>query len=179
MRESVSSPALLIGEDMLHIVTDIHGIQYGQIMDLYAQDLLDAANKSYGDLPVNEGLFNAEQDFYAFLRDVFFQTPGAFFALWLEDGIYCAGLRMEPWQDGMLLCGIITREDRRRKGYAHRLVKQILEQVESRPVYSHVEKGNLASIALHEKCGFTLAGESAQMLDGSLLHNFCTFTYGK
>ena len=46
-------------------------------------------------------------------------------------------------------------------------------------IYSHVEKNNLPSIALHEKCGFVRHLDYGRMLDGSVLHKYWTFLWGK
>lgn len=165
---------------MLYIATDIQQIKYGLLMELYEEDLITIARKVHGHLSVNEGLFEVEQDFYGYLRDVFFETKGAYYAFWIVDGKYCAGLRLEPWKDGLVLCGVCTKPDCRRKGYAQTLIMEVLGQLPSGvPVYSHVDKNNAPSMALHYKCGFQIYAEEAQMLDGSFLHNFCTFIHGK
>jgi RimJ/RimL family protein N-acetyltransferase len=46
------------------------------------------------------------------------------------------------------------------KGIASRAVAQFLTRIETRPVYAHVAKHNLASIRVLEKCGFQLAREN-------------------
>lgn len=165
---------------MLYIANHIQQLKYGQLMEVYAEDLQKVACKVHGKLSLNEGLFAAEQDFYAYLQDVFFETEGAYCAFWVENDTYCSGLRLEPWKDGLVLCGIATRPDRRRKGYAYKLLMQVLEQLPcGTKVYSHIDKRNAASLALHHKVGFRLHEDCAEMLDGSFLHNFCTFFYGK
>ena len=182
MQECIGTPAFadFKGENMLYIADDIHKIKYGLLMELYAQDLQKDAQKHYGRLSLNEGIFCAEQDFYAYLRDEFFKIRGAYYAFWVECGVYYSGLRLEPWKDGLVLCGIATRPDCRRKGYAYKLLQQVLQQLPcGTKVYSHIDKNNLASLALHHKIGFQLLEDHAEMLDGSFLHNFCTFLYGE
>jgi RimJ/RimL family protein N-acetyltransferase len=45
------------------------------------------------------------------------------------------------------------------KGIASAAVAQFLTKIETRPVYAHVAKHNLASIRVLQKCGFKLARE--------------------
>ena len=47
------------------------------------------------------------------------------------------------------------------------------------PVYSHVVKSNLPSLALHERLGFRRIQERALYLDGSLDHRACTLRWGR
>lgn len=45
------------------------------------------------------------------------------------------------------------------KGIATRALKQFLKEIETRPLYAHVAKQNVASRRVLEKCGFTISGE--------------------
>ncbi len=45
------------------------------------------------------------------------------------------------------------------KGIATRAVAQFLAKIETRPVYAHVAKHNVASMRVLQKCGFQLAPE--------------------
>lgn len=45
------------------------------------------------------------------------------------------------------------------KGIATRALEQFLKQIETRPLYAHVAKQNIASRRVLEKCGFTISGE--------------------
>ena len=159
---------------MLIAIKNISQISYRAIMDLYEQDLLQTAKESYPALSAPEALMEAEQDFYAYLADVFFQTPEACLYVWQQDGKWVSCLRVEPYADGFLVCGLTSALAYRRKGYARGLLEAVVAQMH-KPLYSHVEKSNFPSLALHEKCGFTRQLEYAQMLDGEVLHNFSTF----
>ena len=59
MQECIGTPAFadFKGENMLYIADDIHKIKYGLLMELYAQDLQKDAQKHYGRLSLNEGIF--------------------------------------------------------------------------------------------------------------------------
>jgi RimJ/RimL family protein N-acetyltransferase len=45
------------------------------------------------------------------------------------------------------------------RGIATRALDEFLRQIETRPLYAHVAKHNLASRRVLEKCGFTVSGE--------------------
>ena len=45
------------------------------------------------------------------------------------------------------------------KGIATRALAMFLELVKQRPIYAHVDKHNIASRRVLEKCGFVVAGE--------------------
>lgn len=47
------------------------------------------------------------------------------------------------------------------KGIATRALEQFLTYVDTRPLYAHVAKHNVASRRVLEKCGFTIAGEDS------------------
>ena len=48
------------------------------------------------------------------------------------------------------------------KGIATRALSLFLEQARGRPIYAHVAKGNVASIRVLEKCGFTMLREDVR-----------------
>jgi RimJ/RimL family protein N-acetyltransferase len=45
------------------------------------------------------------------------------------------------------------------KGIASAALAQLLRQASARPLYAHVAKGNMASLRVLQKCGFTISGE--------------------
>ncbi len=122
----------------------------------------------------NAALLLAEQDFYTYLKDVFFITEGAWYAVWVDQSQYRCALRVEPYQDGLLLAGLETAPGARRMGYAKKLVMAVLKDLD-RPLYSHVERQNVASMQLHRSCGFDFIRDTAVYLDGSIVNTSCTF----
>ena len=112
-----------------------------------------------------------ETDFYEYLCEVFFRTKGAVYCVWLENGRYCSALRLEPYEDGLVLAGLVTAQELRRRGYAALLIGGALnwlaEQGRVR-VYSHIHHNNRGSIAVHERCGFRRIADYAVFLDGSV-----------
>jgi RimJ/RimL family protein N-acetyltransferase len=43
------------------------------------------------------------------------------------------------------------------------------------PLYSHVDKENLPSLRVHEKCGFSVIAEESVFLDGTIRKDHVTF----
>lgn len=57
------------------------------------------------------------------------------------------------------------------KGIATRALKEFLKKIETRPLYAHVAKQNIASRRVLEKCGFMVSGEDkffSQILGGDI-----------
>ena len=153
---------------MIQIHTKGQSVPYSPLMEIYHEDLLNSAQKDYPHLSLQEALHEAQQDFYAYITEDFFQAAGAFLALYQQAGSYCAALRIEPYADGYLLTGLATAPTHRRMGYGTKLLRHCISLLPKGSVlYSHVDKQNLASMAFHEKNGFQIIADGAQMLDGS------------
>ena len=144
-------------------------------MAVYEEENRKNGKRDYPTAGAYQQILFAEQDFYQYLRECFFTVPGSFYAVWEEKKRYVSALRMEPFQDGLLLAGLETMPECRRRGYGALLVTQTLEQLRGMRVYAHVEKGNLASLRLHEKCGFRKIMDHAVYIDGSVRPDSVTF----
>ncbi|MBQ8768902.1 MAG: GNAT family N-acetyltransferase [Oscillospiraceae bacterium] len=144
---------------MLYLAKSLQQLRFGDLMEVYMEGNLEKAAET--------GLLQAGQDFYQYLRDCFFPVPGAVYAVWVEGGEYISALRLEPYKDGLLLEALETAPKHRRKGYAQRLIRAVLAEFPEK-IYSHVSKNNAASLAIHEKCGFSKISESAVYIDGSV-----------
>ena len=97
--------------------------------------------------------------------------------MWISGGRYIAALRVEPYRDGYLITGLETAPDARRKGYATKLLQGVIAHLKDEgkvPVYSHVDKGNHASMAVHKKCGFQILYDYGVYLDGSVFQTSYT-----
>ena len=165
---------------MLKILRSVNGLSYSMIMEVYGQSLRLAAEKEYPQKGENAGLLQAEQDYYAYLRDVHFLLNGAFMAVWEEKGVYISAVRVEPYQDGVLITGLETRSDFRNQGYATMLLRALTARCnagEYPEIISHIDDDNVASIAVHTKCGFQKIADHAAFLDGTVSHIACTMRY--
>lgn len=161
---------------MLILAHSLRELRFGALMGVYLQGNQEKAERDYPEEPAGAGLRLAEEDFYRYLRECFFRTPGAAYAVWEEGGSYVSALRLEPYRDGVLVNALETAPQQRRKGYASRLLEAVLGTLNG-PVYSHVAKSNLPSLALHERLGFRRIQETALYLDGSLDRRACTLRW--
>ena len=162
---------------MLQIFHSVKQLNFRDLCDVYSDELIKVGKDQYYQLSENMQLLEAEQDFYHFLT-IFFKESDAFYGIWSVNGRYKAALRIEPYQDGVLLSGLQTAVDSRRKGYAARLMEETLTYLADKGVhlvYSHIHKKNIASINTHRKCGFEKVFDYATFLDGSVDHQSSTY----
>ena len=153
---------------MLQLAKSLGELRFGELMELYVQDNLEHGRELWPDEPEERRIMLSEQAFYAYLRDDFFKTPGAVYALWEAYGQYVSALRLETHRAGLLLEALTTREDQRQKGYATALIRAVLESRAGEKIYSHVNKHNIPSLKTHENCGFQIISDHAVYLDGSV-----------
>jgi GNAT superfamily N-acetyltransferase len=172
--------AVIFGGIMLRIIRSCRELQFGSLMKIYIEGNRENGADRYPHLSEGEQLLCAEQDFYQYLQECFFVTPGAVYAVWEENGEYVAALRLEPYMDGQLLAALETRPEMRKMGYASRLITAVqdwLSKQGSVKLYSHVSKRNTASLKTHQRCGFQRIKEYAVYADGSVLSNSCTLLW--
>ena len=164
---------------MLIIAKKMNDFSFGKLMEVYEESNLESARHLWPEESPARQLALAEADFYQYLREVFFRTVGAVYLIWEEKGHYVSALRLEPYQDGLLLEALETAPQQRKKGYASRLLQSALEYVGDQKVYSHVHKRNAASLRTHEKCGFRKVRDDAVYADGSVDSRSVTLYYKK
>ena len=162
---------------MLTVATSLQQLNWAQLMALYEEGNRENGEDLYPDCPPEQQLFLAEQDFYDYLRGEFFSQPGDLYCLWTVDGIYVSALRLQKYQDGLLLEALETHPGHRGRGYATALLQTVLRQIPDQ-VYSHVAKDNAPSLRLHEKCGFRVCEDTA-LVDGSYSNRFLTLVREK
>ena len=147
---------------MLRVVQTMKELPFGQLMQVYS----------------DEYDVQQEQAFYAYLRECFFRTPGAAYYLWYQGSECVSALRLEPWKDGMLVTGLHTAPDHRKRGMAKQLLMAVQERCPER-LYSHIHKANTSSVMVHESCGFRKISGIASYLDGSCDHKSATYMFEK
>jgi len=160
---------------MIIIADQITKLNFEMLAALQARQIELARKKNYRHLSKQEGMTCAKQDYYEYLRDVFFSRMHGEIYIYEEDGCYICGVCFEPYKDGLLLNSLVTLKDYRRKGYAEKLLVFALEHLNGRPVYSHIHENNFASIRLHEKLGFQFLYSYGHMLDGTVRSNHFTY----
>ena len=161
---------------MLLLATKMQELNFSQLMAVYEEGNRENAQLFFPDLTEGQQMIRAEQSFYEYLREGFFPVPGAVYARWVENGNYMSALRLEPYEDGLLLEALETAPAQRRKGYAEQLIRAVQAQF-SEKIYSHVSKKNVASLAVHEKCGFRQVLDYAKYIDGSVSRTAVTLCY--
>ena len=162
---------------MLILARSLRDFSFFKLMDVYIEGNMENAEECWPELDDGQKLLRAEQEFYQYLTDVFFRTPEAVYAIWEERGNYISALRLEPYRDGRLLEALETAPSRRRQGYGVQLIKAVQEQFPNQRIYSHVGKKNVASLRVHEKCGFRRISEYAVYIDGSVNRRACTLCW--
>lgn len=165
---------------MLLIAKKLHELSFGKLMEVYAEGNLENGQELWPQLPQGQQLLLAEQEFYQYLSDVFFKTPGAVYAIWEQSGRYVSALRLEPYRDGLLLEALETAPAERRRGYARMLLLEVQRMLAGQgavKVYSHVHKSNTPSLKVHEQCGFRRISELAVYVDGSVNDRCCTLCW--
>ncbi len=133
-----------------------------KLMDLYAEGNQVNARTFYPELPAAEGVRKAEKDFLCFLQEVFFHRPGPAYCVLAEDGCWLSALRYNETQPGrFFLEALETRPDRRRQGWARRLLDEVQAELRGRGlpfrIRDCVAKDNFASLRTHAACGFRIA----------------------
>ena len=153
---------------MLLVVSKLRDLSFSQLMDVYEEGNRENGEEFWPGMEDGERLLRAEQEFYQYLRQVFFPVEHARYCIWMEKGRYVSALRLEPYRDGLLLEALETAPGERRKGYAAKLIRAVQEQYPRERIYSHVNKGNTASLRTHEICGFVRIADNAVYADGSV-----------
>ncbi len=164
---------------MLTVATSLRQLNWAQLMALYEEGNRENGEDLYPNRPPEQQLFLAEQDFYDYLRGEFFSQPGDRYCLWTVDGTYVSALRLQNYQDGLLLEALETHPGHRGRGYAKRLIRAVLETVEGQRVYSHISPRNGPSLAVHKACGFEKILNHSVYADGSVNSRCHTYRYEK
>lgn len=167
------------GYIMLKLIHSMKELDFSALMEVYIEGNRENGGDLYPDLSEGQRILRAEQDFHQYLRECFFPTPGAVYCVWEAEGCYVSALRLEPYQDGLLLEALETAPDRRRQGYALRLMEAALGRFGAEKIYSHISRRNSASIGLHAYCGFHKILDHCVYADGSVSWHTDTYLYEK
>lgn len=162
---------------MLIVAKNLRDLTFGKLMEVYREGNLENAQDLWPEEPEERQIALAEQEFYQYLKQVFFKTDGAAYLVWEDAGRYVSALRLEPYRDGLLLEALETAPEQRRKGYAAKLLRAALEFAEGQKIYSHVHKRNVPSLEVHKAAGFIRIREDAVYADGSVNDRCCTLCY--
>lgn len=151
---------------MLKIISAMNQLDFEQLMCIY-QESNQKKDKSN---------WEAEQTAYAYLQELFLDKRG-FCAIWDVAGHYVTALRIEKFKDAWLLTALETLPTARKRGYAKLLIREVVQYLKGNGIgklYSHVEKRNVISLAVHKACGFKEVLQHAELLDGTLTQRYVT-----
>ena len=165
---------------MLYIAKRLRDLNFRQLMDIYEEGNLENAAENFPYEPENQWLLLAEQAFYQYLKECFFTSEDAVYAIWIVNNRYVSAARLESYRDGLLLEALETIPERRNHGTACALIWAVQAHLRAQgagKIYSHVSKRNPASIAVHEKCGFRKLYDYAVYADGSVDSYSRTYIY--
>jgi RimJ/RimL family protein N-acetyltransferase len=150
-------------------------MDFEKLMAVYQESNQENAQAFFPDDSSAEQQRKAYDAFAEYLRQDFFGVKGAFYAVWEAENCYISALRMEPFEDGLLLEALETMPAHRRAGYAAKLICAVLDQLPGGSVvYAHVHKRNEASLATHRRCGFYESMDYAKYVDGTVSRYACT-----
>ena len=99
-----------------------------------------------------------------------------------EDGLWVSALRLLPLGEPntWLIGALETHPDHRRKGYAARLITDMVQYLEENhgaiTLFSGIGKRNTASLQTHLRCGFIREKETWTE-DGKTFDHHCTMAY--
>jgi len=162
---------------MLGIYHRLSDLDFEKLMALYQEGNRENALEQYPSLEPEEALRKIQAGFESYLREDFFSHKRAFYCLWEEAGQYLSALRLEPYEDGLLIQALETHPAHRRRGYASCLIRAVQKHLSDSVLYSHVHKRNQPSLAVHRACGFQEIADSARYIDGTVTGNACTLRW--
>ena len=67
---------------MLIVANNLRELTFGKLMEVYAEGNLENGHDLWPDEPEGRQIALAEQEFYHYLREVFFKTPRACYFIW-------------------------------------------------------------------------------------------------
>lgn len=161
---------------MLKEIRNMRELSFGKLMEIYAQSNFERGKK-WVDENEERQIYLAEQEMYAYLRQCFFALPDSRYFLWEDSGKLVSAVRCESYGDGILLTALETIPIGRNRGYATDLLKAVLQRFSDRKIYAHIRYDNLASMAVHLRCGFVKVKSGARMLDGSYNREHDTYLW--
>ena len=135
-----------------------------KLMDIYGESNLENTDFFFPDETNKEtAVQKVEESFLSFLRNEFFVQNEAAYWILEENSVWYSALRTCKVLNGpYYLEALETRPDFRGKGYASLLLSNVLDTLkENGPfrICDCVSKKNIASLKVHENCGFQIVSE--------------------
>lgn len=164
---------------MLKIIKNMRQLDFSQLTQVHQRSLQRDAQSYPGGDSEYEKARNAESRFYDYLTDWFYECKENTLFIWEHEGRYVSAVRLEPYRDGFLITGLETMPEESGKGFAKLLLRAVISHIHrqgSASVYSHVDKKNAASLAVHGTVGFSVIDDVAVYIDGTVTANSFTLS---
>ncbi len=150
---------------MLRVITTYADLDGSRLMTVYAESNLENTDYFFPDMADKAmAARKVEEGFLQFLREEFFAGPSPAYYVLEEAGEWVSALRLNEVQPGLYyLEALETRPDRRRQGYAARLLREVVDHLKTKGPFrirDCVSKGNEPSVRTHLACGFTIVSEA-------------------
>lgn len=130
--------------------------------DIYSESCRENARERYPDAgDLTDAIREEEQGHINFFKTFLAQECNRYYVLEV-DGVWVCALRLTHMDGFYYLEALETAEAHRRKGYAVRLIREVIALLRERgavKIRSCVAKHNTASLATHQACGFVIAQE--------------------
>ena len=162
---------------MLICVRTFQELDFDALMQVYLEGNRENGEDLYPEETPERQLELALRDFENYLRHDFFSNKDARYWIWSEDGVYLSALRLEPYEDGLLLEALETHPEYRCSGYAKKLICAVMKQLPAGTrVYSNISKRNTPSLVTHRACGFYKLLDYSVDTDGEQYDHQVTMT---
>lgn len=150
---------------MLKKIVSFEEVDGRKLMDLYQEGNIEKRDSFYPDMADRSlALQKCEDEFLDYIRTDFFSREGSEYWILEEGEVWISALRLYKIDEGFYYIEALeTHPEYRRRGFAGRLLKGVIEQLKTRGPFrlcDCVGKRNEASIRTHKKCGFEIASES-------------------
>lgn len=148
---------------LLEFVTMNEEEMYRMVHEIYAEGSFENAKWKHPELEdLSEAIKEEEIYFMGFLKKFFSKEENRYYVL-EEGGAWVSALRLTRLDGFYYMEALETAEQHRRKGYAAKLISEVITLLKSRGtvvIRSNVSKKNEASLATHKKCGFCVEEEN-------------------
>ena len=149
---------------MLLKIESYKDINERKLMDVYAESNFENVEYFFPDeKDISVGVKKVEEGFLNFLKNDFFKKEKATYWVLEENGVWVSATRtcfIKP--DIIYLEALETMPKERNKGYGHKLLSLMIEEIKKEGnlrICDCVSKKNIASLKTHEKCGFKIVSD--------------------
>ena len=125
---------------------------YHMIHSVYSEASYEVAKKEH------KTIREAEQYYVEKFLDKFKNRNETTYYVWEVNGEWVSVLRLIKLDDFYFMEALETAPEHRRKDYASQLIQTLTQQLEDEHaiIRSKVRKTNIASLRIHQKCGFVI-----------------------